>query len=558
VPTSSAEIAYLIPYLLSLGLSWGILIYAWRFKKTKGAKAYSLYLLGQSLMILGFIIELASAGLRAKIFWDSFQWLASVLGIIGFPIFAVQYSERKLRWPRATLAFFLFIPALFTLLLLTDGWHRLIYAEPSLNSAAPFPELIYPFTPVVYAFSIFVYASTIWGIVQLVRRAVHAQRFYSAQVWIIIVGFLIPIIGTILTILGVQFTPQRDATPFTFALGNLIVAWGLFRFRIFALTPVGRDSVFEAMVDPVVILDAKHAIVDINPAMLDLLGLRFEETIGQSAKKVFADFPIPIKLYTDVTYARAEASFTIRDKTVFYELSVWPLIDMDRNVTGRVYVSHDITALKELENDLRGLNQLLEQRVVARTRELAEAYDTTLEGWALALELRDKETEGHSRRVTETTIKVARALDIPEEQIVHIRRGAILHDIGKMAIPDDILRKAGPLTEADKKIVAEHPITAHRLLSRIPFLQKAGDIPYCHHEKWDGTGYPRGLKGREIPLAARIFAVVDVWDAVQSERPYKKAWSREEALAYLESQVGLHFDPQIVDLFLRLARDGRI
>lgn len=555
---SRAEIAYLIPYLLSLGLSWGILAYAWRYKKTKGARIYGLYLLGQSFMILGFIIELVSKSVNAKIFWDSFQWLGTLLATVGFPIFAAQYANLKIMRPRLALAFLLSVPALFALLLVTDPWHHLIYPDPALNSSIPFRELTYSFTFAVYALTAFIYVVTLWGIVQLIRRAAHSQKIYRAQTWIIIVGFLVPLIGTALTLAGVQLTPQRDASPFTFAIGNLIVAWGLFHFRIFALTPIGRDSVFEAMTDPVVILDAKHTIMDVNPSMLDMLGLKFNEAVGQSAKKIFADFPIPIKLYTDVSHARAEASFTVRGKIVFYELSVWPLFDRDRRITGRVYVSHDITALKELENDLRGLNQALEQRVFERTHELAEAYDTTLEGWALALELRDKETEGHSRRVTETTVKVARALDIPEEQIVHIRRGAILHDIGKMAISDDILRKAGPLTDAEKAIIAEHPVIAYRLLSRIPFLQKALDIPYCHHEKWDGTGYPRGLKGREIPLAARIFAVVDVCDAVQSERPYKKAWSREDALAYLESQVGLHFDPQIVDLFLRMAQDGRI
>src|SRR5262249_33636212 len=152
-----------------------------------------------------------------------------------------------------------------------------------------------------------------------------------------------------------------------------------------------------------------------------------------------------------------------------------------------------------------------------------EAYDTTLEGWAKALELRDKETEGHSRRVTGTTVAVARAMGFDEESMVHIRRGSILHDIGKMGIPDDILRKDGPLTEAERKIVQKHPSTALDLLKPIAYLEKAREIPYCHHEKWDGSGYPRGLKGEEIPLAARIFAVVDVWDALSSDRPYRSA-----------------------------------
>jgi putative nucleotidyltransferase with HDIG domain len=286
--------------------------------------------------------------------------------------------------------------------------------------------------------------------------------------------------------------------------------------------------------------------------------MKSTEVVGHSAKQVFADFPIPIKMYTDVSYARTEASFPIRGKMVFYELSVWPLYDRDGQITGRVYVSHDITAMKELENDLRSLNQVLEKRVEARTKELAEAYDTTLEGWALALELRDKETEGHSRRVTETTLKVARALDVPEEDLVHIRRGAILHDIGKMSIPDKILQKKGRLNEEERKIIQRHPATAYQLLERITFLNKALEIPYCHHEKWDGSGYPRGLKGRAIPLSARIFAVVDVWDAVQSDRPYNKAWTREKAIQYMRELAGVHFDPRIVEVFLRLVEKVEI
>jgi putative nucleotidyltransferase with HDIG domain len=156
------------------------------------------------------------------------------------------------------------------------------------------------------------------------------------------------------------------------------------------------------------------------------------------------------------------------------------------------------------------------------------------------------------------TMKLALAMDIPLDEMEHIRRGAILHDIGKMAIPDEILRKTGPLTAQERLIVIQHPAIAYELLSRIRFLEKALDIPYCHHEKWDGSGYPRGLRGDEIPLAARIFSVVDVWDAVQSERPYKKGWTREEAVAYMQEQRGIYFDPMIVDVFLALAKEGKV
>lgn len=184
--------------------------------------------------------------------------------------------------------------------------------------------------------------------------------------------------------------------------------------------------------------------------------------------------------------------------------------------------------------------------------ELALAYDTTLEGWSRAMDLRDKETEGHTQRVTEMTVRLARALDVQEEELVHIRRGALLHDIGKIGVPDAILLKPGPLTEEEWSIMRKHPGLAYDLLSPIHFLRPALQIPYCHHEKWDGTGYPLGLRGEQIPLSARIFAVVDVWDALRSDRPYRKGWPEKKARDYIRSNSGIHFDPRVVQVFLGL------
>lgn len=184
--------------------------------------------------------------------------------------------------------------------------------------------------------------------------------------------------------------------------------------------------------------------------------------------------------------------------------------------------------------------------------ELTLAYDKTLEGWALALELRDEETEGHTRRVTDLTVRLAQEFGISKKEIVQIRRGALLHDIGKMGIPDRILHKPGKLTDEEWVIMRQHTTYAYEMLSKIPFLKPALEIPYCHHEKWDGTGYPRGLQGEEIPLAARIFAIVDVWDALRSDRPYRKAWPDEKVLGYLREQVGSHFEPKVYDVFMKV------
>lgn len=184
--------------------------------------------------------------------------------------------------------------------------------------------------------------------------------------------------------------------------------------------------------------------------------------------------------------------------------------------------------------------------------ELGVAYDSTLEGWSHALDLRDRETVGHSQRVTDVTLRLTRTINLNDADLIHIRRGALLHDIGKMGIPDNILHKPGPLTEEEWEIMKRHPVYAYKMLWPIAYLRPALDIPYCHHEKWDGSGYPRGLKGEEIPLAARIFAVVDVWDALSSDRPYRKAWASEKVREHIRSLAGTHFDPKVTALFLDL------
>jgi PAS domain S-box-containing protein len=189
-------------------------------------------------------------------------------------------------------------------------------------------------------------------------------------------------------------------------------------------------------------------------------------------------------------------------------------------------------------------------------QELIAAYDATLESWVRTLDLRDHETEGHTQRVASMTVSLARLMGFEEPALTHVRRGARVHDIGKIAIPDSILLKPGPLTEEEQRIMRKHPEYAYELLSRFAFLRPALDIPYCHHERWDGTGYPRGLKGEAIPLAARIFAVVDVWDALRSDRPYRAAISWEQAYALIKGESGTHFDPAVVKVFLEWL-DGR-
>ncbi len=801
---SRTEILYLFPYVASLAISSGVLYYTWKRRRAQGAKVFVWLVAGRTLAIFGFILELLSPEISGKIFWDGFQWLAGTIELVAFPVFAVEYTESKIKYPRRLFALSLVVPVLLTLALMTDSLHHLLYPNPHLVSGSPFSELLYDFTWVIYVYAVYSYAIVFWGVGVLARRLVQPHSLYRVQTAIVIFGFLIPVIGTVFTLLGIRMAPQRDAAPFTGALASLVVAWGLFRYRLFEIVPIAREKVVENIADPVLVLDALNRVVDINQAALQSIGKKSSEVIGLPAAIVLSEWMELVERFRDVSQERLEITAKVQGEARSYDLGISPMYDQKNRLMGRIFVAHDITRRKKLEEGYRRLSEELEQRVRERTEELrksaeryravvenqtefivrwepdgtrtfvneaycrywgityeqalginflshiaeedrpaveekitrlrsgavdseteihhvikpdgsigwqewtdhairdemgqivefqsvgrditerrqaeealreseerfailstatfeaiglseqgkiidvneqmltmlgytrdeiigmnaeqlvapesldlvkrhralnledayehiavkkdgtlfpvevrprmipyrgrlirvtairditerkraeeslAEAYETTLEGWAKALELRDKETEGHSRRVTETTVIVARAMGFTEEELTHIRRGSILHDIGKMGVPDDILRKNGALTEEERTIVEKHPDTAYELLKGIPFLEKALEIPHHHHEKWDGSGYPLGLRGNEIPLPARIFAVADVWDALTTNRPYREAWSRERAMQYLMDESGTHFDPKVVEIFLGLLREGKI
>ena len=230
------------------------------------------------------------------------------------------------------------------------------------------------------------------------------------------------------------------------------------------------------------------------------------------------------------------------------------VIYVDNRARAGIFQEHDLALIRAFADQAAVAidNAQLFENLQESNRELQEAYQATLEGWVQALDLRDKETEGHTQRVTILTERLARWMGVPDDELINITRGALLHDIGKMAIPDGILLKPDKLTTEERALMQKHPEYAYDMLRRIEFLLPAIDIPYCHHEKWDGTGYPRGLKGEEIPFAARIFPVVDVYDALVSDRPYRKGYPVEEVKAMIRKDSGTHFDPRAVEAFLAM------
>jgi PAS domain S-box-containing protein len=300
-------------------------------------------------------------------------------------------------------------------------------------------------------------------------------------------------------------------------------------------------SLMDTIPDLIYFKDTQGHFLRVNKAQAKMLGVDdpnktlgktdFDFFLNEHAQKAFNDELGVIQSGQPVI--NQEEFLVFKNKPNEWVLTTkMPLYDLNQRIIGTFGVTRSISEIKQAEEELQN------------------AYDATLEGWAAALELREHETANHSRNVVELTLKLAKEFNVPEEQMVHIRRGALLHDIGKMGIPDNILLKPGKLTDEEWVIMRMHPIFAYNLLSGISYLQPALDIPYGHHKRWDGSGYPLGLKGTNIPLTARIFAVVDVWDALLSDRPYRPGWNKEAVKTYIKEKAGIQFDPQIVDLFL--------
>jgi PAS domain S-box-containing protein len=549
---SLGNLPYFTPYIASFLISFVIGGITWRRRKVSGAQIYALMAFTQCLISFGYMLELASPTLAGKIFWDDFQWLGFLLWAILFPIFSIQFTRSERTERTRTWILLSIVPALFLALLLTNPLHGLIHHDEWLIFGYPFDALRYEFTPVVWIFGLYGYILMGIAFANLLRTYFKSDPIYRAQVGAVVIGSGIPIGGTLLVLVGVTLSFQRDIAPITMAIGNVIVAWGLFRYHLFDIVPIAWDVVVQNMNDFVIVIDQLDRIVGLNPAVRKRFFGRQHNIIGKLAQEVFAPWVGEEDPFENQGDGKVELSVDLDGQSACFDVQIAPLRDWKGLVLGQVIVARDITRQKEMEQELRLLNTNLEGLVHERTRDLAEAYDSTLEGWAKALEFRDKETEGHSRRVTELMVRLAREVGFERDEIVHIRRGALIHDIGKMAIPDEILNKPGALTDQEMEYMKQHTVFAETLLAHISYLKRALEIPCSHHERWDGQGYPKGLKGLEIPLSARLFTLVDHWDALLSDRPYRNAWEPNQVVQYIQEQSGIIFDPDLVDIFLRV------
>ena len=331
----------------------GVAFYAWQKRQVRGTRPFLLLVLSQALWTIGYAFELASPTVQEKVFWDDVQFAASLIWPLAYLIFICEFSGRQWRRPRLVWAVLSLPLLLFFLLLMTDRWHHLIRQEAILIPGELIDVLYYDFSAVVMLTAVYVYGLILVGIYILVKSFAHAQKLYRKQAAFVLVGTLFPIFGTILTLFEVPITAQRDTTPLTFAISNVIIAWALYRYGLFDIVPVARDKVFENMTDLVLVLDAQNRFVDINPAAQEVLTVKNGDAIGQPAADILPGWQHLLPLLETEKENLAEVEVIYDGKPYYLAIKITPLYGNDEVLNGRLIVARDITSMKQAEQKLQ-------------------------------------------------------------------------------------------------------------------------------------------------------------------------------------------------------------
>lgn len=359
----SDNLLYLLPYLISFLISLSVALYAWQRRSVPGARPFALVAASQAAWTFGYLFELNSETLAGKIFWDDIQYIAAFLWPLAFLAFALAYTRRPFRHPFRSWTLLSLPFVLFCGLLLTDRFHGLVRPSASLVSGEPFAALTYDFTTAVWLISSYAYALSFIALYLLLATFIRAQSLYRRQMFFVVMGTLIPLLGIMLTLFGVTFTFQRDTTPLTFAVSNLLIAWGLFRYRLFDIVPVARDAVFDGMSDFVLVLDGNNRLVDINPAAERALGWPAKRLIGQPAADVLATWGDLISEFQGETSLKTEIQMEYQGEAHILALRITPLHRDDQRGHGRIIVARDVTERKRAEQALQERSEQLQAAV---------------------------------------------------------------------------------------------------------------------------------------------------------------------------------------------------
>lgn len=350
---SQQALLHLVPYLISVAISASVGVYAWRRRAVVGAEPFTLTILFQALVTCGYILEMTSTSLEAKIFWDNMQWLGTLSIPLAFFAFAQQYTGRKFSHPERAWGMLAIISLSFALLVVTDTFHGLLHPAARIVPGEPFSALTYEFGFAAWATISFIYLLFGLGLTTLVVHLNRSQRLYRYQIRVIIAGFLLPSFGAILTLTGLIPSAGRDITLVTYPLGDLVVAWGLFRFGLLDLLPVAHDAIIEGVLDGVLVLDARRRVLELNPAMQRILGVFPQGLIGRPAEEAFASWPDLLEHLRDPIETRTEISQERGEEQSYYDLQISPLPDHRGSVSGWVLYLRDVTGRWQVDDALQ-------------------------------------------------------------------------------------------------------------------------------------------------------------------------------------------------------------
>lgn len=495
-----------------------------------------LALMAVVLWDLGYLFSLGAEGFSAKIFWTKFQYLSAAFVPPLWFLVVWRYTQHRLKNHRSLLLIFA-LPLLTITFAWTNQFHGLLWQEAAIHSHLGFSVLETGRGPWWFVDTLYSYSLILGGVYLLLRDTIGLPSIYKKQTLVLLTGVSVPVAGNLSYLMGL--THHLDLAPLTFSITGLIFAWGVSHYRLFGVIPVARSKLLDEMNLGTLVMDKEGLLLSVNPAGCSVLGCG-QADIGEPIDELLVDHPKLLDYLSRREETQEEIAISTGSETSYFDFKLTPLESEKGHTSGWLAQFYDITPRVEAEQRLR------------------EVTIETMEALARTVEAKDAYTRKHLNRVEDYSLQLAERLGVPEERREQLRFAAVLHDIGKVRVPDRILNKQDGLTDREYEQMKTHAEAGENIVGQVGHLQRAATIIGQHHEKFDGSGYPRGLSGDEITLEARILSVVDAYDAMRSDRPYRDALPKEEAIRELKENKGTQFDPEVVDTLLEMIEEGEV
>ncbi|MCF7889780.1 HD domain-containing protein [Candidatus Bipolaricaulota bacterium] len=513
-------------------------IYVGRHYPKPGTLPMMLALIAVVFWDLGYLLSLGAEGLSTKIFWTKFQYLGYEFVPPLWFLVIWRYTQHRIRNHRSLLLIFA-LPLLTIAFAWTNQFHGLLWQEAAVHGHLGISVLETGRGPWWLVDTLYSYSLISGGVYLLLRDTIGLPSIYKKQALVLLAGVLVPMAGNLSYLMGL--THHLDLAPLTFSITGLVFAWGVSRYRLFGVVPVARSKLLDEMNLGTLVMDKEGLLLSVNPAACSVLGCG-QADIGEPIDELLVDHPKLLDYLRRREKTQEEVAISTGGETSYFDFKLTPLESERGYTSGWLAQFYEITSRVQAEQRLR------------------KVTIETMEALAKTVEAKDAYTREHLDRVEKHALAVAERLDISEKRREQLRFAAVLHDIGKVRVPDGILNKQDGLTDEEYDQIKDHAEAGESIVGQVSYLQQAATIIGQHHEKFDGSGYPKGLKGDEITLEARILSVVDAYDAMRSDRPYRDALPREVAIKELKENKGTQFDPEVVDILLEMieAREAEL